>query len=198
MHVKTLVLVLMGLIALIALSITTGCGTLRFAPGEEQKQNAWLHQRTVQAAAIQAQREEASDTLTKLTDQASRQSDAMVAYFGFPQQPPATESIEDILSDQNNAITQQAKLQALQRPDPWDVADNLLELGIALAGVIGGVYGGKAVAGLKLAHQKSIALREIVTGNELFKKQNPDYAEAFKTAQGAQTPTTRNLVVANK
>ena len=82
----------------------------------------------------------------------------------------------------------------MQRPDPWDVADNLLELGIAVAGVLGGVYGAKAAAALKTARQKSTALREVVRGNEIFKQANPTLAEDLKKAQAGQTETTRQLV----
>ena len=119
---------------------------------------------------------------------------AIMAYYGLPQNPPPTQTGEEILSQENQAVTQQAGLEAAQRPDPWDVADNLLELGIALAGLLGGVFGSKALAALNLAKQKSDALREIITGNELFKKQNPQTVEAFKSSQQGQSSTTRTLV----
>jgi len=171
-----------------------GCDRLRLAPGEAQKQNAYLHQRTVQAAEMRAAQEEASEPLQKLTRQARQQSEAIVAYYGMPQEIPASESIEDILGKDNQAITSQARSEALQRPDPWETADYLLELGIALAGVVGGVYGTRVVGGLQTARDKSRALREIVQANERFKQKNPLAVEDFKEAQQAQSDETRRLV----
>lgn len=178
--------------------LLTGCGTLRFAPGEKQKQNVYLHQRTVEAAAIRAHNENASEVLNKLTSRASQQSNAILAYFGLPKNVPATESIDEILNQENEAITQNAHLEAIQRPDPWDVADNLMELSIAVAGLMGGVLGSRVVTTLTLAREKSIALREIVAGNELFKKKNPQLVQTFKESQQIQNPATRKLVVAMK
>ena len=176
----------------------TGCDTLRFAPSEAQKQNAYLHQRTVQTAATQARLNNDSDAVRRLTDQAARQSDTIMAYYGMPRQLPPTQSLEVILSPENQAITQAAHGDAVQRPDPWDVADHLLEFGIALAGVVGGVYGAKAVRTLQLARQKSVALREVVQGNQLFKKQHSESSETFKDAHQAQSAATRSLVAALK
>ena len=178
--------------------LVVGCDSLRFAPGEVQKQNAYLHHRTVQAAAIKAQNEQASATLQELTDQASRQSESIVAYYGLPGEIPPSATVADILSEDNAQLTRQARAEALERPDPWDVADHLLELGIALAGVVGGVYGARAVGALNLARQKSSALREIVLGNQLFKKQNPQNTEPFKQAHAQQSSVTRSLVASLK
>ena len=188
----------MGVAAMVVVGMASGCDSLRFAPGEVQKQNAYLHHRTVQAAAIKAQNEQSSGTLQELTDQAARQSESIVAYYGLPQEIPASETVAEILSEDNAAVTRQARAAALERPDPWDVADNLLELGIALAGVVGGVYGARAVGALNLARQKSAALREIVRGNQLFKKQSPQSTEAFKQAHDQQSSETRSLVAGLK
>ena len=43
--------------------------------------------------------------------------------------------------------------------DTWDIADSALELGIAVAGLFGGVYGIKVAGFLKQARGKSDALR---------------------------------------
>ena len=190
-----------SVILLVSISIvflTTGCGDIRFAPDQTQKQNAYLHHRTIQATAARAKNENVSDTLRQLTTQAARQSDTILAYYGLPKALPASDSVEALLNQENKAITQNAGMQAIQRPDPWDVADNLMELGIALAGLTGGVFGSRAITALKLARQKSTALKEIIVGNELFKRQNANYTEAFKEAHYAQSDTTKTLVAANK
>jgi len=60
------------------------------------------------------------------------------------------------------------------------------------------VYGTRAVHFLKDARTKSQALKEIITGNELFKKQNQPSASAFKQAHQAQSSQTRQLVAQMK
>jgi hypothetical protein len=194
MQMKQIVLSTMIMIMLLAV----GCGQLRFAPGETQKQNVYLHHRTVQASATKAHQENVSDTLQSLTSQAAKQSDAIMAYYGLPSELPATSDIEDLLSNDNEELTAQARSEAIQRPDIWQVTDGFLELGIALAGLIGGVYGNKAVAALNLTRKKSVALKEIITNNELFKQNNPQSVVAFKQAQQLQSDATRSLVAEMK
>ena len=117
-----------------------------------------------------------------------------MAYYGLPREIPASDSVEQLLSEENESITSMASQEAIERPDPWDVADHLFELGLALAGVVGGVYGGRAAGVIKQTRQKSQALREIVTGNELFKKSCPEQVDAFKQSHKDQSETTRQLV----
>jgi len=183
---------------LASLSMTVGCDTLRFAPSELQKQNAYLHHRTVEAAALQTQLDQASQPLCDLINQATQQSEAIIAYYGLPQQIPPTESLEQILSADNKILARTAYAQSLERPDPWDFANHLLELGIALAGVLGGVYGSRVLATLQLARRKTNALREVVQGNELFKKQNSQFTDVFKKAHQGQSDTTRAIVATLK
>jgi len=73
-----------------------------------------------------------------------------------------------------------------------------LELGIALAGLFGGVYATRIGKFLQNAKAKSNALKEIVLANEIFKKTNPDSAEAFKDAQRNQSPLTKQIVAEAK
>jgi len=74
------------------------------------------------------------------------------------------------------------------------LTDAGLELAIAISALIGGIYGTKAVAYLKQARVKSKALKEIIEGNELFKKLNNDSTVAFKEAQKNQSPETKQIV----
>jgi hypothetical protein len=186
------------LLVLVIVLPAAGCGRLRFAPSELEKQNVYLHQKTVEAAAVQAAAENSSADLQRLTRAAAQQSEAIVAHYGWPEEIPASESVDELLSAENGQITATARRQALERPDPWDVADHLLELGIAVAGVVGGVYGSRAIAALNAARQKSNALREVIAGNELFKQQNPEAISSFKEAQGSQSSGTRALVATIK
>ncbi|MCP4710291.1 MAG: hypothetical protein GY869_16840 [Planctomycetes bacterium] len=179
----------LGLLIMLA-----GCGGLRFGPGEVQKQNAYLHHRTVQTAAVQAAVEEVSLPLQDLTRQAAKQSEAIVAYYGLPQEIPESEDVVEILSERNGALTEQARVAALERPDPWEVADHFMELGLALAGILGGVYGSRVSRALQAARQKSQALKEVIQGNQLFKKEHPKVAVAFKKAQQMQSEATRRVV----
>lgn len=182
----------------IALFLTAGCDSLRLAPSEQQKQNAWLHNRTTAVAAETARGEQTSPELQSLTKMSELQSRAFTSYCGLPKEYPQAETTEDILAQSNWTLAETAQAESVERPDPWQVADSVLEIGIGISALLGGVYGTRAVRFLKDARSKSQALKEIVTGNELFKKQNEPQAQAFKAAQANQSPETRQLVTALK
>jgi hypothetical protein len=74
----------------------------------------------------------------------------------------------------------------------------MLELGIGICALLGGVYGTRAVGFLRQTRTKSKALKEIITGNELFKKQNASSALAFKQAHQNQSAQTRQIVTEMK
>jgi hypothetical protein len=175
-----------------------GCDSLRFAPGEAQKQNAWLHSRTAAIAAATAEDEAASQKLQELTKLSQFQSRAFTSYYGLPKELPPADTAEDVLRESNWQIAGTAFEQSMQRPDAWKVADNALELGIGVCALLGGVYGTRAVRFLKEARAKSKALQEIIAGNELFKKQNETSITAFKQAQKLQSPQTRQVVAEMK
>jgi hypothetical protein len=176
----------------------SGCDSFRFAPTEVQKQNAYLHNKTTAIAADTAKAEGGSQKLLALTKLSEVQSRAFVAYTGLPKQFPEAETAEDVLSEGSVAITDSATLQSADRPDVWKLTDSAFELAIAVCGLAGGIYGTKAVGFLKEARTKSQALKEIIQGNELFKKLNADSAEAFKDAQKGQSAQTRQIVVEMK
>ena len=171
-----------------------GCDSLRLAPSEQQKENAWLHSRTTAAAAETARVENTSSQLQSLTQLAEQQSQAFTAYYGPPQEYPQAQTNEQILSQSNWNLAKTATTESAARPDPWSVADSLLEFGIGITALLGGVYGTRVAGFLQDARTKSQALKEIVQGNELFKKQQPTQADAFKSAQASQSPETRQLV----
>jgi hypothetical protein len=179
---------------LIFVLFTAGCDSLRLAPSEQQKQNAWLHNRTTAAAAETARVQSTSSELQALTQLAEQQSQAFTAYYGLPQEYPQAQTNEQILSQANRDLAKTATTESAARPDPWGVADSLLEFGIGITALLGGVYGTRIAGFLKDARTKSQALKEVVQGNELFKKQQPAQAQAFKSAQANQSPETRQLV----
>ena len=174
--------------------VLAGCSSLRFAPTEAQKQNAWLHNRTTVVAAETARAEDASQKLQALTQLSEVQSRAFSAYCGLPREFPQAETAEDILAESNWQLAGTALQTGAERPDAWQVADSMLELGIGICALLGGVYGTRAVRFLRDARTKSKALQEIITGNELFKKQNSSQATAFKQAHSNQSPPTRQIV----
>ena len=178
--------------------LLAGCDSLRFAPSEVQKQNAWLHNRTALVTAETARAEETSPELQALTQLGEVQSRAFSAYFGLPEEFPPAETAEDILAESNWQLAGTALQQGAQRPDAWQVADSMLELGIGICALLGGVYGTRAVRFLSDARGKSQALQEIIAGNELFKKQNAPATAAFKQAHQTQSPQTRQLVAQMK
>jgi len=174
--------------------VTGGCGQIRFAPNEAQKQNAWVHNRTAAIAASEASAEQTSAKLQALTNLSEMQSRAFVAYCGLPEELPAAETAQDVLSESNRQLATTAIEQSKERPDVWGVADSAMELAIAIAGLFGGAYATRIIKFLQEAKAKSNALKEIVLANEIFKKTNPDAAEAFKDAQRSQSPLTKQIV----
>jgi hypothetical protein len=178
--------------------ILTGCETLRFAPTEQQKQNAWLHHRTTQIAADTARQEGSSNKLMALTGLSQLQSRAFTAYYGLPKELPAADTADEILAESNVELAKQALSESHERPDAFELANSVFDLAIGISALLGGVYGTRAVRFLKDARAKSTALQEIITGNELFKNQNADQAAAFKQAQALQSPQTRQLVAQMK
>jgi hypothetical protein len=184
------IIVVMG----IAISLIAGCNSLRFAPSEQQKQNAWLHNRTTSVAAEKARTEQTSAELQALTKLSEKQSRAFTTYCGLPKEYPQAETGAEILAQSNRQLAETALAQSVERPDPWQVADSALEVAIGVSALFGGIYGTRAVRFLKDARTKSQALKEIVEGNELFKKQNETQTQAFKAAHDNQSPETRQLV----
>lgn len=174
--------------------MTAGCDSLRLAPSEQQKQNAWLHNRTTGVAAETARAEQSSPELRALTKLSEQQSRAFTSYYGLPKKYPQAESTSEILSQSNWQLARTAQAQSVERPDPWELADTLLEVGIGISALLGGVYGTRAVRFFNEARSKSNALKEIIAGNEQFKKQNDTQSQAFKTAHVNQSSETRQLV----
>ncbi|OHB77107.1 MAG: hypothetical protein A2Z25_11910 [Planctomycetes bacterium RBG_16_55_9] len=178
--------------------VLAGCDSLRFAPSEAQKQNAWLHNRTATIAAQTARAENVSHVLQALTQLSEKQSQSFTAYYGLPTEFPPVETAEDVLAASSWQLAETALQTGADRPDPWQVADAMLEMGIGISALLGGVYGARTVRFLKEARDKSKALKEIIAGNEKFKKQNKSSAAAFKQAHGTQSPQTRQLVTQMK
>lgn len=174
--------------------ICGGCDSLRFAPTEAQKQNAWLHNRTATVAAETAMSENTSEKLQGLTQLSKLQSRAFISYYGLPKEFSQADTAEDILAQSNWQLAQTALTESAERPDVWQLTDSALELAIGICALLGGVYGTKAVKFLKDAQAKSKALKEIIEGNELFKKQNESSVAAFKQAQQNQSRATRQIV----
>ena len=181
-------------ITAILMIILCGCDGLRFSVKESQKQNAWLHNRTAQLTADKVKDEGASEQLQQLSSLSELQSRAFVYDYGLPKVFPSAGSADKILSQANRDITFGAISDSQLRPDVWDIADSAMELGIGLAGLFGGVFGVRIAVFLRQARTKSDALREIIYGNEAFKKLNKDSVAAFKSAHRDQSPQTKQIV----
>ena len=185
-------------ILLWATFLLTGCNNFRFAPTETQKQNAWLHNRTAITVAETAKTENASEKLQALTRLSELQSRASASYYGLPKEFPQSDTIDDLLAESNFQLANTALNESTERPNAWRLADNLLELSIGLCALLGGVYGTRIAWFLKQARAKSQALQEIVSGNELFKRNNAEVSKQFKEAHAAQSPQTRQIVTQAK
>lgn len=178
--------------------LIAGCDGLRLAPSETQKQNAWLHNRTAAVAAQTARAEDTSQELQALTQLSELQSRSFSSYCGLPKEYPQAESAEQILAESNWQTATVALAESAERPDPWEVADSAMDVGIGVCALFGGVFGARALRFLQQARTQTKALKEIIQGNELFKKQNADQVAAFKAAQEDQSPETRQIVTAMK
>lgn len=188
-----------GLLFVAAMTLASaGCDSLRLAPSEQQKQNAWLHNRTTAVAAETARSEQASAQLQALTRLSELQSRSFTAYCGLPEEYPKAETAEQILAESSWQTANAALGQSAERPDPWQAADSALEIGIGIAALFAGVLGTRTVKFLQTARTQATALREIIQGNELFKQQNAKQVVAFKAAQQNQSAETRQLVTAMK
>ena len=180
-------------LVLVVMVFVTGCDGLRMAASQEQKTNAWLHNVTTQAAVRTARDEGASDKLIKLSSLGELQSRAFVFDYGLPKQLPGI-SDASLLSQASFDLAGNAISDSQKQVDLWATADGLMEVGIALAGLLGGAYGIKAAAFLTTARKKSKALREIVKGNEVFKQISQTSIEDFKQAHKSQSQETKQIV----
>ena len=182
-------------VSLVMVLCLSGCDSFRFAVTEAQKENAWLHERVCATAAVTAKDEAASEQLCGLTELAKEQSAAFVVDYGLPESAKHGQAELDrgTLEDAER-VAVNARVDSARRPDVWVLADSVMELGIALAGLVGGVYGVRIAGYLKTAREKSMALKEIVQGNELFKQLYPEQSERFKEAQRKQSASTRQIV----
>ena len=185
-------------LAVSMLLLFAGCDSLRFAPSQVQKQNAWLHNRTMAITAANAREEGTSEKIQALTQLGEKQSLAFVSYYGLPDELPQADTVEDILDESNFRIAEVATQEGLERLDEWEVADSAIDLGIGIFALLGGVYGTRAAKFLKNAKTRTQALKEIISGNELFKQQNDSSVSAFKEAHAGQSPQTRQIVTEMK
>ncbi|MFA5784486.1 MAG: hypothetical protein WC962_06375, partial [Phycisphaerae bacterium] len=87
-----------ALTLVVAFVFLAGCDSLRFAPSENQKKNAYLHERATMFAAQQAKDESASQQLQALTELSHLQSGSYTAYFGLPVELPSAYTAQDILA----------------------------------------------------------------------------------------------------
>jgi len=164
------------------------------AVDEVVRQNAYLHNKTAEMAKAVANTEEVSGDLDGLISLSALQSRAFVADYGLPDELPAASTVDALLSESSFAIADSAFDISRKKSDAWDIADGFINAGIAVAGLFGGVWGIKLASFLRSAQLKSNALREVVLGNELFKKSNDKMTTAFKTAHSNQSQPTRQIV----
>jgi hypothetical protein len=187
----TAIVILAGLLA-------AGCDSLRLAPTEAQKRNAWSHMQTTRITAQTANAEKCSPKMVGLASLGAKQAEVFAADYGMPKELPQGATAEEAMAEANWQGADEALRDSQQRPDAWAVADGVLEFGVGLAGLLGGVYGTRVLRFVSEARAKSKALKEIVEGNELFKKRNPSVATDFKESHNSQSQETRQLVAGLK
>jgi hypothetical protein len=151
---------------------------LRFAPRESQKEMAELTHNL--AAKVNREGTFPGSLVSIRLEKGTR---AATMYMGRPKNPPDM--------SQFDAISQQAELDARDRPDPWELADGALELSIGVAALFTGAAGVKTAKFLKDTKMKAKALREVIEKNEVLKRKHP---EAFHAAHKSQSSETRRVV----
>ncbi len=172
--------------------ISGGCSAFRLAPDETQKANVYLLGQATQAAATLARQTGADENLCLLAELSAAQSGAVAEYYGVelgssqmqPQQL-LTEEVATISRDAFQNAAAQTSTSAIE---------GILEIGIGVCGIIGGAFGIKAAAFLSAARKKTIALQEIIHGNEDFKTAYPQYSGIFKQAHNTQSAATKEIV----
>ena len=177
------------IIVIVFVLFTCGCGV-----DETVKQNAYLHNKTAEMAKMIATGEDVSDDLGGLISLSALQSRAFIADYGMPDKLPAASTVDDLLDESSFTLAGSAIEIAQRKPDAWDIADGFINAGIAVAGLFGGVWGIRLASFLRSTQLKSNALREIVLGNEVFKKTNTEMTTAFKAAHSNQSQPTRQVV----
>lgn len=164
------------------------------AVDEVVRQNAYLHSKTADMAKTVASSEVISNELNGLISLNALQSRAFVADYGLPEKLPTVSTVDAILSESSFMVADAAFNMSRKKPDAWDIADGLINAGIGIAGLFGGVWGIKLASIFRTAQLKSNALQEVVLGNEVFKKTNSEMASAFKMAHSYQSQPTRQIV----
>ena len=76
--------------------LLAGCDSLRFAPNEAQKQNAWLHNRTATVTAETARAENASGILQALTQLGDVYGTRAVRFL--PVTRPQAQALQEIIA----------------------------------------------------------------------------------------------------
>ena len=107
--------------------LIAGCDSLRLAPSEEQKQNAWLHNRTAAVAAETAQ-DRADLAGTSGPDQAlgACRADRSHPTAACPRSTRRPRPPNRSWRSRTGRSPSTALAQSAERPDPWQVADSAL------------------------------------------------------------------------
>lgn len=175
---STMKTILITALLFVILVVSSGCqDAIRFAPSEQQKQLAWLTNDL--AKGIESTGTDAGSPAIKKLAQGTT---ATALYYGLPKEPADPKDFE--------AIATTATEQSMERPDPWEVADNMLLLAGGIATVLGGVGGTKIASGIVKLRAKAKALQEVVVGNELLKTNGGDFGKAHM----GQSVKTRTIV----
>lgn len=178
---------------ILSILVLSGCGILRFAPDEVQKQNAYLLGQTISVANKTAV-EQDLPKLTRLTELASNQHKAVEQYIGLPDEPIIADTYEKITGEETEVIAGLAKENASVSSSMAGAVEPMLNLAIAICGIFGGAGAVKVAGVIAGVRDKYTALKEIVVANEIFKEKCPEAKDAFKDAQNMQSAKTQEIV----
>lgn len=135
--------ILKCMILFLVVMTLSGCGLVRLAPSQTQKQNAWLLHKTTTAIHQQAQQEQANEQLSALALLAQNQSQAVVADYGMPDPVPPGD-IDSLLNGQACNIADEAMSQSEFAANGSAWLDVLVVIISLISGAAGGQYFGAA------------------------------------------------------
>jgi hypothetical protein len=161
-----------------------GCEeALRFAPSEALKQNAEMTHGIAKNLY-----DEGAIAESEATAELVAGTEATLTYMGRPKTP--------VDPSQFSTTNEQAKRDALERPDVGGILDSGLEIGLGIAALLGGAGGVRIAGSLRNMHKKAKGFYEVVESNELLKQSlGPDLrSNLARVSNEIQSDATRKLV----
>lgn len=154
---------------------------LKYPPTESQQQIAEMSHQLARKVNV-----EGANPLSTVSRKLVDGTGTTLTYMGRPDTVPDLADFD--------TINEQARTDA-ETPAVDTMLGSALDIGLAIAGLIGGAGGLRLATSLRRVYAKAKGFTEVVRNAELFKTMaTPETWEQFKRAQVMQTDPTRKLV----